>query len=118
VGSDRTEWVGLVALAVVGVWLLLARDETAERRQGLPLRALLLLGVAVSVDELAIAFSFGLLGVPLLAAVIAIAVQAAVASQLGLWLGSRAGRTAGQAERCAGLALIAAAVLLAAARLL
>jgi putative Mn2+ efflux pump MntP len=73
------------------------------------------LGLSLSIDELAIGFSFGLLGVPVVAAVALIGVQAFVLSQVGLRLGDRVGQRFREgAERLAagGLIALAAALLL------
>jgi putative Mn2+ efflux pump MntP len=65
-------------------------------------------GVAVSLDELAIGFTLGLLGVPIVAALILIAIQAFAISQLGFAVGDRVSESIREgAERFAGLALIA-----------
>src|SRR4051812_35475562 len=106
------EWVGLTCLAAVGAWLLVEREEA------LPRGSLLALGLAVSLDELAIGFSFGLLGVSIGWAVALIAAQALVASQLGFRLGARLAQKAAQIERFAGAALVAASALLLVDRLL
>jgi putative Mn2+ efflux pump MntP len=110
------EWVALACLAAVGVWLLVQREEPLRGRPGIA--ALLLLGVAVSADELAIGFSFGLLGVSIVWALLLIAGQALVAAQLGLRLGARGRRFGELAERGAGATLLAVAGVLAVARLL
>jgi putative Mn2+ efflux pump MntP len=74
--------------------------------------ALIGLGLSISLDELAIGFSFGLLHVSFAWALVLIAVQAFVAAQLGLWLGARVGEALRErAEQVAGIALIALAVL-------
>ena len=66
------------------------------------------LGVSISLDELAIGFSAGLLRLPLVPLVVAIAVQALAVTLLGVHLGSRVGeRWRESAERVAGAALIA-----------
>src|SRR5438128_625594 len=84
------EWAALGCLAAVGLWLL---AEGEERVDGMPgAAALLLLGLAVSADELAIGFAFGLLGVSIVWALLLIAGQALVAAQLGLRLGARGPR--------------------------
>jgi manganese efflux pump family protein len=71
-----------------------------------------LLGVGISLDELAVGFGAGLLRLPLLLLVALIAVQAFFAAQLGMRLGSRlAESTREAAGRVAGLLLMAAAVL-------
>jgi manganese efflux pump family protein len=64
------------------------------------------LAVSVSLDELAVGFSFGVLRIPLVPALVLIALQALVVSVLGQWVGSRLGHQLGeQAERVAGPAL-------------
>jgi putative Mn2+ efflux pump MntP len=69
--------------------------------------AMIALGVSISLDELAIGFSIGLDRLPLLAALVAIGVQALLAAQLGLRLGSRiSARLRERAEQLAGVALI------------
>jgi putative Mn2+ efflux pump MntP len=115
----------LAAAAVVGtgVWMLVAEDsddeERANRLVGARGLAVVGLGVGISMDELAIGFSFGLTGVSPPAAIVAIAVQALVASQLGLHLGARvAERFREAAERLAGAALVALGLFLLAQRLL
>jgi putative Mn2+ efflux pump MntP len=105
------------ALAALGGWMLLAggdQDEEHAARLGAARGvALLGLGISISLDELAIGFSFGLARLPVPAVIIAIAVQAFVAAQLGLRLGARVGeRLREGAERIAGLALIALAAFL------
>lgn len=92
-------------LLAVGLYLLAEADEEIRDAHGL---ALLALGLSVSLDELAIGFSFGLVRASLVWALVLIAVQAFVAAQLGLRLGARIGRSAG---RLAGVALIALGVL-------
>lgn len=107
------DYVAAAALASVGGWLLWPRgqgeDNSAElaRARGIALAGL---GVSISLDELAIGFSLGLARLPVVAVIVAIAVQTFVAVQVGLFLGSRAGVWLRRwAERLAGLALIALA---------
>jgi putative Mn2+ efflux pump MntP len=105
----------LVAAALVlalGVYML-SGAELGERdpaevlaagRSGIA--AALALGLSISLDELAIGFSAGLLAVPLTALVVLVALQAFVATQVGLRLGVRVGERAREGvERLAGLAL-------------
>jgi putative Mn2+ efflux pump MntP len=74
---------------------------------------LLLIGLSVSLDELAVGFTLGLLRVPVLPFLVAIGLQAFVASQLGFRLGaSMSERFRERAERLAGIALIALGVIL------
>ena len=114
-----SEYLAIVALAAVGAYILFGPDRDKELLQGLITSrgaALIGLGLSVSIDELAIGFSLGLLNVPIVPAVLLIAAQAFVVSQIGFALGGRisdAGREG--TERLAGavLILIAAALLVA-----
>ncbi len=111
------DYVAAVALLAVGAWMLLDRDdsETGKAQALLSKRgvAVISLGLAISTDELAIGFSLGLTRLPVAAVITAIALQALVASQIGLTLGSRIGeRWREAAERLAGAALAALGVFL------
>jgi len=69
--------------------------------------AALALGVSISLDELAIGFTLGLLRLPVALVVLLIGVQTVAVVQLGLRIGAQVGeRVAEGAERLAGLALI------------
>ena len=114
-----SEYLAIVALAAVGAYMLFGRDETDQRVQGLLTTrgaAVIGLGLSVSLDELAIGFSLGLLNVPIVPAVVLIAAQAFVVSQIGFALGGRISDAAREGtERLAGavLILIAGALLVA-----
>ena len=111
VGS-AAQYVAIGLLIALGLYTMLEADEVNDARleqlgTGRKL-ALLALGLSISLDELAIGFTFGLLGVPVVAAVALIAAQAFIASQLGFRFGARVGeRVREGAERVAGLALVA-----------
>jgi len=65
------------------------------------------LGANISLDELAIGFSLGLVGLPTMPVIVAIAVQAFLTAQLGLALGAKVGEEPREnAERLAALAPI------------
>lgn len=105
------DYVAAAAVIAVGGWLLVVRDNEEERvgrlaaARGL---AIIALGVGVSTDELAIGFSLGLTGLPVLPVIVAIGLQALVASQAGLALGAVISeRFREHAEQVAGLALVA-----------
>jgi putative Mn2+ efflux pump MntP len=103
----------LAAAAVIGIgaWMLLAGDEGQEDKaagiassHGL---ALVGLGISISLDELAVGFSMGLVRLPVVIVISAIALQAFVAAQLGLAIGAKiAEHWRERAERLAGIALI------------
>ncbi len=103
----------LAAAAVIGVggWMLLGNDDReehdAERLVSARGVVLIGLGISISLDELAIGFSLGLVRLPFIPVIVAIGVQAVLAAQLGIRIGRRiADRYRELAERAAGLALI------------
>ena len=85
--GDAAHYVAVAALVALGVYMLVDGDERCART----CTGWIGLGVSISLDELAIGFSFGLLHVSVVWALVLIAVQAFVAAQLGLWLGARVG---------------------------
>ena len=128
IGAAAGEWSAFVAtavLAAIGIWMLWPRgagEDEGARVQLLETArgwAIVLLGLSISVDELAIGFGVGLVGLPLVALLLLIAVQAFLAAQLGMRLGSRLAEGAKRsAERIAGALLVVAAVLVLAEKLL
>lgn len=79
----------------------------------------LVLGVSISLDELAIGFTLGLLRLPAVLVIILIALQAFIVGQLGLRLGRRlTARLREHAERLAGFALAGLGLVLLAEKLL
>jgi putative Mn2+ efflux pump MntP len=80
--------------------------------------AVLALGLSISLDELAIGFTIGLLHLSLWLAILLIGSQAFLFAQLGLRLGTRLNETLRErAEQAAGLALLTLAAILAAEKL-
>ena len=70
------------------------KDEVEDKAGCLassPGLALIALRISVSLDELAIGFSMGLTHPPTVAVIMAIALQALVAAQLGLAVGAKIG---------------------------
>ena len=128
VGALLGQWAGyagILFLLVAGFLLLRpGKDEDEEERRlkllaharGL---AILDLGLSISVDELTIGLSAGLLGLSIAVTVLWIAVQAFLAAQVGLRLGARLGEELRErSEQVAGVALIAVALILLALKLL
>ena len=109
--GGAADYLAISLLLGLGLWMLLA-DEKGEAARIARLSAgrggaLLGLGLAVSLDELAIGLTIGLLHLSIWVAVALIAAQAFLAAQLGLRLGARLGeRLREGAERLAGLALL------------
>ena len=115
VSSDAALIAG-TALVVLGVAMLRGEDEGEQRARGIASAhglAVLALGVAISLDELAVGFTFGLLHVDVPQAVVLIAAQALVVAQLGMRFGTRLNEAWGErAEALAGGALAAYGVFL------
>ncbi len=110
------------AVIAIGAWMLLAGDKDDEEKaariitsRGL---ALIALGLSISLDELAIGFTIGLAHLPV-TTVVAIALQAFIAAQLGLAIGAKIGeRWRERAGQAAGIALILLGAYLLGARLI
>lgn len=110
--GGRADLAAGAVLIGLGLYTLLEEDQGEEleavsrmaRTHGL---ALIGLGVSVSLDELAIGFSLGLLGISIGVAVLLIALQAFIVTQVGVRLGARVGEGIREgAGRLAGLALV------------
>ncbi len=110
------DYVAAALITVLGIYMLLVENDEEDRLLALTQRGLfgaLALGMSISLDELAIGFSAGLLRLPVPAMVIAIAAQAFIVTQIGVRLGGRVGEGMREAtEKLAGLALIALGVIL------
>lgn len=111
------DYIAAAALLALGAIMLLGKEEGEREKVGAILTkrglALIGLGVSISLDELAMGFTIGLLQLSIVAAVILIGVQAFAVAQLGLRLGSKLGEAAREwAERIAALALVGLGVLI------
>jgi len=117
-----SEYVAIAALAGLGLYMLFGRDEDDERVRKLVTStgtAMVVLGLSVSLDELAIGFSLGLLNVPIVPAIVLIAAQAFIVSQVGFAIGGKVGEATREgAERLAGAVLIVIAGALLVAKIL
>ena len=105
------DYLAAAAVIGIGIWMLLTDNEDEEDRASRIMTssglALVGLGISISLDELAIGFSLGLVRLPVSAVIIAIALQAFVAAQLGLAIGAKiAQRWRERAEQLAGIGLI------------
>ena len=122
IGAGVGGWANYLAaavLAVIGILMLRPGDGEEEDEQKLRLLetargwSIVVLGVSISVDELAVGFGVGLLRLPLVLLIVLIALQAFLAAQLGMRLGSLVAENARHAAgRVAGLLLVLAAALL------
>lgn len=116
------DYLAVGILIAFGLYTLLSADENEQRLAQLAQfggRTALLLGLSISLDELAIGFTFGLLRLPVVVVVALIAVQAFILTQLGLRLGNRLSEHLREgAERLAGVALATLGVVLLTEKLL
>ena len=121
IGSGA-DYVAIGVLLAFGLYTLRASDEDEQKRlsQLTQLRGAgaLLLGVSISLDELAIGFTLGLLRLPAGLVIALIALQTVIVTQLGLRLGNRLSETVRDgAERLAGAALTGLGIALLAQKL-
>lgn len=128
IGGVIGQWAGyggILFLLVAGFLLLRPgqREDDEERRLRLLAHArglaIVDLGLSISVDELTVGLSAGLLGLSIAVTVIWIGVQAFAAAQLGLRLGARLSEEIRErSEQAAGVALILVALILLVLKLL
>ena len=110
--GSAADYVAAAAVIGLGAFMLLRPEEAEEAEKVGRLNAthglaIIALGISISLDEFAIGFSLGLVRLPVAPVIIAIAIVALVASQLGLALGSRLSeRFRERAEQVAAIALI------------
>jgi manganese efflux pump family protein len=113
--GSSADYLAIGVLAGFGVYTVALGDTDEDRRVAqLSNRtgwSFVLLGLSISLDELTVGFTLGLLRLPLSAVIILIAGQAFVLSQAGFRLGTRLSEHKREAaERLAGVALIALAI--------
>jgi putative Mn2+ efflux pump MntP len=118
------DYLAVAVLLAFGLYTLLGHeddddDERLSRLIQLRGPSAILLGVSISLDELAIGFTLGLLRLPAALVIVLIALQTFIVTQLGLRLGHRLSeRLREGAQRLAGLALAVLALVLLAEQLL
>jgi manganese efflux pump family protein len=121
--GGAADYVAIGVLLAFGLYTLLSRERDEEERLAQLTHAhgmgAVLLGVSISLDELAIGFTLGLLRLPAALVIVLIALQAFIVTQLGLRLGNRLSeRLREGAERLAGVALTGLGIWLLAEKLL
>jgi len=118
--GNAADYLAITVLLALGVHMLSEHEDESKLDSLLYGRGLatVALGISVSLDELAIGFTSGLLRLPVGPVIALIAVQAFAVSQLGMRVGHRIGAHAREgAERLAGLALALLALALLVAKL-
>jgi len=121
--GQATRYIGGGLLAAAGLWSLVEarRDgdppdgQDASQRAGQSSGALVMAGLALSIDNLVIGFGLGVTKTPLVASLLVFAVVSIGLSLAGLELGRTLGaRMQGSADWVAGVVLIVVGVLIAA----
>lgn len=118
--GEITSILGIIVLFGIGVWIIIEsfRDGKESKPAINTWNGLLLTSLTVSLDELAVGFSMGALGFPIVLSAILIAVQAFIFTYLGTTLGNKIGeKLAEKAELIAGIVLCGLAILLIAEKL-
>jgi manganese efflux pump family protein len=125
VAGTAADYLAIVILIGLGVFMLWPRRRDGDEalRVGLLARtrgvAAIGLGISISLDELAIGFTLGLLRFPVVLVIVLIGIQTLVITQAGLRLGSRIGEALRErAEQLAGVVLATLGVVLLVERLL
>ena len=109
--TQLDHWIAFGLLAVIGGKMIYEAvtggDDEAATEGGTPWRELLVLGLATSIDALAVGISFAFLEVSIVPAVVLIGVVTFAVSLAGFAIGARAGsRFRGPAEIIGGAILI------------
>ena len=122
--GSAAHWIGaglLIATGVVALWQALrskSEEEHAAESARQPLGRLLVTGLALSIDNLAVGFALGAYHVALLAAALVIGAVSVALSLVGLELGARIGAAAGRRGELVGaMVLIAVGIAIAAGAL-
>jgi putative Mn2+ efflux pump MntP len=120
--GHAAHWIGAALLIATGLYALIQAirspgsrgNETEAGQAGQRTGRLLITGVALSIDNLAVGFALGTYHVSLAVAAIVIGAVSVTMSLIGLELGSRLGaRTRGRGEILGGLVLIGVGVAIA-----
>jgi manganese efflux pump family protein len=123
--GHAARWVGAGLLIAVGIYALISafrgQRSPGERAPGQPRLGhtrLLLSGLALSLDNLVVGFALGTYNTSIIEGAIIIGIVSVVLSLIGLELGARMGKWAGErGEQLAGVMLISVGIAIAAGAL-
>lgn len=109
--GDTAHWIGAGLLIATGAWALIQAirgdPHPASAAGDQPGGRLIVTGLALSIDNLAVGFALGTYHVSLVVAAVTIGAVSVVLSLIGLELGARIGARAGRrGELLGGLVLI------------
>lgn len=86
--GEWTSAAGGILLVLLAVWLIFFEDDDEDRMRGsLVGSALILTALSISLDELAVGFSIGLIGIPVVITIFLIALQSFFFTMIGLKCG-------------------------------
>ena len=110
VAGKAADYLAIAILIALGIFMLWPRRSDNPARVGLLARtrglAAIGLGISISLDELAIGFTVGLLRFPVVLVITLIGIQTLIVTQAGLRLGSSLGGAVRErAEQVAGVVL-------------
>jgi len=93
--GNAADYLAIAILVGLGLFMLRPQAEDEDQRLSLLARtrglAAIGLGVSISIDELAIGFTIGLLKFPVVLILVLIGIQTFIVTQLGIRLGQRIG---------------------------
>ena len=111
VGSKANLFAGLVLVAIGGYTIFETRKDTHNLDIPIHRRAVVLLAIALSLDNLVVGFGLGLLNAPVLVAAGFMGLCSLVLTVIGLELGRRLGKLIGErSELFSGVVLILAGI--------
>ena len=114
IGARASLFAGLVLIAIGVYTLYETRRETRDLEIPVRRRTVVLLAVALSLDNLAVGFGLGLLKAPVLVAAGFMGLSSLVLTVIGLELGRRLGKLVGErSELFSGVVLILAGIFVA-----
>jgi putative Mn2+ efflux pump MntP len=111
IGSKANFFAGLVLIGIGAYTLWETRKETHNLEEAASRKTIILLAVALSLDNLVVGFGLGLLNAPVLVAAGFMGICSLVLTVIGLELGRRLGKLVGErSELFSGVVLVLAGI--------